>query len=508
MVLWAVVLGAWSLVSFGCGWGGSTGNQEFNDPGDEGYLDTGFGITPDERYVVGAIESSYERSLLHFVDTTTGDVTEIEVASDDDKRIVFDPVQPRAWFMAQPRGWDDGEDGEVWTLVDLTTLSVVHEETFPAAFWGTRLTDDGALFAAACNGVIYVVDASTLVWGTIEPPSEAHELFEAEWIPGTHRLVISWTVSADQARSGQAPQRPRRVRPPTTWSPDGSGHMLPPIDDAELDERWEAASGTLITAYDIDQPALIPTTPVRTAFVEGSHPAFWWGYGFFGMHPEGETVVVPLETFETDSSWWGVDSLLILDADLQTVGRVAGRGPVGFTPGGDTLVAYDFTDHDDQVDDVFMLLYDMDDYSLERVRLSIGIPAYFITPDGAEILLFSYWDIFSTGHENGLLLYDTASGETRHLDDSAGRHVNEAVITPQGDRVYFLDWSDSAEEWYGLYTIDLKGLDVDQVPVAFEPYNINILPTHGMLVMTEYSSPRYYFLGEDSWSVEMYVDAG
>ena len=512
LILWAGCLCAWSLVSFGCSWDGDVGNQDFNEPGDDGYLDIGFGVTPDERFVVGATESSHDRSLLHFVDTTTGDITVLDVASEDDKRIVFDPDEPRAWFMAQPYGWDPGEEGEVWTLVDLTTLTVLGEQYYPAAFWGTRLTDDGALFAAACRGVVYVVDASTLQWGTIEPPSEAHELFEADWIPGTHRLVISWTVSATLGESRQTSQRStqrhRRSLPSDGWAPDGSGPMLRPVGTLELDRRWLNAEGTEVTAYDIEDVEDMPSSPTRTTFVEGSHPSFWWGYGFFGMHPGGETVVVPLETFETASSWWGVDSLLILDPDLQTVGRVAGRGPVGFTPDGQTLVAYDFTDHADEVEDVFLMLYDTDDFSLERVELSIGIPAYFITPDGAEILLFSYYDIFSTGHENGLLLFDTASGETRHLDDSVGRHVNEAVITPDGERVYFVDWADSGEDWFGLYTIDLRGLDVDRVPVAFEPYNINILPSHGQLVMSEYASPRYYFLGLDSWSVEMYVDAG
>ena len=497
-------LGAWGLVSFGCGWGGGdTGNQEFNDPGDDAFLDTSFGVTPDERFVVGAIDAGSD-AWLHFVDTTDGKITELAVTSDDDKRVVFGPDGKRAWFMAQP---SSGTTGETWTLIDLDTLQVARETSFPAVFWGTRLTTDGALFAVACDGVLYVIDSTTMEYGTIEPPSGAHDLFEADWIPGTHRLVASWIVYEEFGEARRLPLPARRVRPDRGWSPDGGGPMMPPVDSLELDRRWLTSQGTQITAHDIDDVGVMPAAPVRTAFVADSHPAAWWGFGLFGMHPDGDLMAVPLETFDTGSSWWGRDSLLVLDAELEIVTRVAGRGPVGYTSDGHTLVAYDFTDHGSSVDEVFLMLYDTRDFDLTRVELTIGIPAYYITPDGGEILLYSYWDIFSTGHENGLLLYDTASGETRHLDDSAGRHVNQAVITPEGDRIYFVDWTDSWDDWYGLYTIDLAGADVDRVPVDFRPYNINILPSHGMLVMTEYAAHKYYFLGLDSWSVEMYVDA-
>lgn len=526
---------------------GCAGIRDFNDPGDKGYLDSGFAVTPDERYVVGVSADPADDTLgrLHLVDTETGEVHHLlSFPEKRDRRVVFHPDRPWMWFMYEPPPVYDDETGELlyeqpetWVVIDYETLQVLNETTFSTAFWGTRLSSDGRFFSVSDGDLQYVIDGETLEQGAIAPPSGQHDVFEAEWLPGTNRLVVSWNyhAGADTTlapnQSAPAPPTPpsRQVvrRLEQLASHPGTAPLVGPRPTPPPPNSPAMTFGTDICAYDIVSVSAMPTEPAAKTTIANRRQSVLWGFGFFGMSPDGSLIVVP--TVDASSLWdedvpGDVDSylLVILDPQLNEVTRVPGRGPCGFTPDSSALVTYEWAveegeETDGEVEawlDSNLLIYDTESWQSEIVELMLLNPAYYLTPDGSQVLLFGTWYSPGGDYDLDLQIYDLESGDLITVDDSNGRAIHRAVITPEADAIYFLDWnrgedcSFTSDCQLDLYMLDLLSYDLDRIPIAFNPYEINILPSLDLLVMAPYATPTYYFMGIDSWMVEMEVTAG
>lgn len=284
-----------------------TGSIAVDDRTDRAYaLQTTWAGSEDHGYEG---EEPLKKELL-FVDPAL-DTTRVlaTMTGHDDIRVLF----PASGVLTMAEV-DDEHD--VLTLHDRSNGRVLQQRTVDARYHGTRMSPSRRWIAVADNAArtthapIHVLDAATLEARVI--PHDGDWL-EAQWLNGHDVLLaVVFYVDGPQAPSARL----------LGWSFEGGA-------------PWEGRAIGRWAEPTIDVP------------LPGARPDALFSMTWLGVAPNDRTVVVPVRVANVvDEGTRDEDvvvhhELMIVDTVHRSVRRVVGaKGPVGFTPSGDTIVSY------------------------------------------------------------------------------------------------------------------------------------------------------------------------
>lgn len=304
------------------------------------------------------------RAHLAAVDPDTGATVEVmDVTGANDRRVVF-PAGDRMIFLAETGGRDN------LVLFDTTTREPIRSVAAETWYWGTRTAPSGRALVVADNQdellPLHVIDTSTLRHQVLE---HGGDLVEAMW--NHHEdVLLALSVSAPFGTTPVARLLRYDLRGADFTAP------LPPPTVA-----WELAG------YGWD---------------------YWFSYTWIGISPDDHWAVFPLMKRTAGES---EHVLLILDQTTGEVELVPGRGPVGFTRDGQSIVSYGVRADGGQ--DLWLI----DPVTLDRKVVTMPFTAgvsFLVSRDTDHIVCDP---VFGSGAP--LVVYDVASDEVHTIDAPA-----------------------------------------------------------------------------------------
>jgi hypothetical protein len=411
----------------------SPGQDTWLDPppppvGEEGHNVGALAVESDEEHVF-AVHTEWrgdrERSHLAAIDPQGGAVDVLDVTDTSDRRIMF-PSDDRALLMAQAGG------REHLVLLDTETLTEIRRTTKPTWYWGTRRSPTGKFLAVADNNAeaapIHVLDLATL---------------EHVVVPhGGDSLEAMWNRTGDQllAISVKVPE-----------------NGAPPV--ARL-LRW-----TVTSVRDWPEPDLDVALP-------GYEWDFAFSFTWIGVSPDDRWAVFPVLRHET-----GEHVLIVLDQADGTTREIGGRGPVGFTPDGSSIVSYGYDDNGSGV------LHMIDPVTLETELVPVPIEgglSFFVTWDGNFVVCTS---VFSSGR---LVIYEPDTGESVQVD-GPWVALTDFVTRPGAHQLW-------VASQHLLHRLRLDDAVLEVVTVPFDVLHVNILPVADELVLSQAQGPAVWFM--------------
>lgn len=210
---------------------------------------------------------------------------------------------------------EEDEDHDTLTLHDRTTGRVTRERTVAARYHGTRTSPTGRWVAVADNAddephaPIHVIDSTTLEHHVVRHDAD---WLEVQWF-NHHDFLVAVLFYTTGPRAPSA-----RV---VGWSFVDSAPW-----ERGSEQRWS-------------EPTLDVTLP-------GVRADGFFSFTWIGISPDDLAVVVPVRVEDASRKDKDGEPLLyhelqIVDVIHRSVRRVVGaKGPVGFTPSGDTIVSY------------------------------------------------------------------------------------------------------------------------------------------------------------------------
>lgn len=382
---------------------------------------------------------------LYAADPDDGSVQHVGDFSDsDDMRILF----PKGGVMVM------GEEGGVDTLslFDADDHSLVIQDTRTVRYNGTRMSPSREWVAVADNtntlSPIHIINGQTL--DTTIIPHDGDWL-EAMWMNESDELIAivfyDWLGEEPYARI-------------LSWQ----------MNDV-VDSGFETAGGLWA------EPRLDIT-------VQGVTGDFWFSFSWVGISPDDERAVFPVLT-DTEAGWR--HDLIVMDIETGDVDTIENaKGPVGFTPDGQTIVSYTNAGDGDQ--DLLLI----DALTLEKDDQPVSIAgglSYFVTHEGNFVV------VAANDAEQQLVLYDIDQEEQTKMD-GPGIGLNEFVSRIGHGEMWLVD--DQA-----LYRLDFYEGDLETVPTDFTPEHINILPGRDMLVLDDVKGTELSFFSPITRQVDI-----
>jgi DNA-binding beta-propeller fold protein YncE len=361
------------------------------------------------------------RSRLAAVDAATGAVVDVlDVSAASDRRVVF-PSDDRVLVMAQ-RG-----DGEHLAVIDTATLAPVATAVKRAWYHGTRTSPSGRALVVADgterDAPLHLIDTASLDHHEVEHGGDA---IEAMWNRTDDRLLA---VSVDGAFEDAPAARMVRFD----------------LRDADLAAGWpEPELELVLPGYDWD-----------------SFFSFTW----VGVSPDDRWAVFPLVHQAS-----GEHELVLLDQVDGSWVTVPGRGPVGFTPDGSTIVSYGYGPESENQ------LWLIDPVTLETDVVPVpveGLMHYFVTWDGNYVVLANVG-----GGE--LTIHDPATGETVQVQSEAPVALHDFVTRPGHEELWLESYGD-------VYRLDLATAELEEIrlPVDLDVTSIAIRPAADQILLGE-----------------------
>jgi hypothetical protein len=220
-------------------------------------------------------------------------------------------------------------------------------------------------------------------------------------------------------------------------------------------------SSARVLRWTITDPNVWPDADLDVAL-----PGYAWdllfSFTWIGISPDDRWAVFPLIDDAT-----GTHQLVVLDQADGSTRTVPGRGPVGFTPDGSSIVSYGY----DEGGSAVLHMIDPVTLATELVAVPIeGGLSFFVTWDGNFVVCTSVFD--GSGR---LVIYDPATSETSQV---MGPFVtlNEFVTRP-GVHELWLAYNRL------LHRLRLDDALLEVVPVPMEVAHLNILPVQDWLVL-------------------------
>jgi hypothetical protein len=185
--------------------------------------------------------------------------------------------------------------------------------------------------------------------------------------------------------------------------------------------------------------------------------------------------------------------LLVVDLSsgaLRTVDNA--YGPVGFTPDGTTIVSYTYASQNGGPARPQLLLIDSADLSSTGMDVPSGQePSYFVTKEGNDVVVASNF-----GNAD-LVIYDISMH--RFVSVGGPPLGLENFVSRIGyDQLWLVD--------QGLYSLNFHTDVLEPVPLPWTPMNVNILPTHDLLVLDDANSDAIRFLSPTTRTVVQTVN--
>lgn len=345
------------------------------------------------------------------------------------------------------------EEGAVDTLslYDADDLSPIKSDTRSVRYNGTRMSPSREWIAVADNtsehAPIHLIDSKTL--DTTIIPHDGDWL-EAMWMNERDELVAivfyDWLGEAPYARI-------------LSWN----------VDD--VSESGFETSGGLWS-----EPRLDITVPNVTG-------DSWFSFSWVGISPDDETAAFPVLTKVGNQLR---HDLLLMDTETGEIDTIEdAKGPVGFTPDGQTIVSYaDAGGGDQQLLLIDALTLEKDD---EPVSIAGGL-SYFVTHEGNFVIVAS-----SVGDQQ-LVLYDLDQEKQTKMD-GPGIGLTEFVSRIGHGEMWMVD--DQV-----LFRLDFYKGELEPIPTSFTPGHINILPGRDLLVLDDVKGTELSFFGPVSRDVE------
>ncbi len=412
--------------------GGFAPDSEPGGDGPASSVGTG-GIAVDPRTenifaLRGAISGTAQNDV-YAIAPDSGQITPlIALAPQADVRVLF----PRNSVMviAEP-----GAGTTQLARFDANTLAMTNKATTTAQFWGTRTSPTGTYVAVGDSSTqevpIDVIEADTLA---IHPLPYAGQELEALWLRNSDELaVIVFDQPADTIGNARI----------LVWSmPDLMTSGFVPASDGV---GW--------------------ANPIVNITVPNVGFDFFFSYTFIAVSPDDHYAVFPVQTANDGHE------LLVLDLTTKSLRTVDNAlGPVGFTPDSSTIVSYRAQQ---------LLFVDVQTLQTTPFAVPEGLPNYFVTREG------SYVVIAPTDFESGsLTIYDYATQKSETVGTTT-MDLDNFVSRVGHDELWLVENQGLAGE---LYRLNFVTGALDQIQLAWNPRDINILPTRDRLVLDDTAS--------------------
>lgn len=374
----------------------------------------------------------------------------VDVTGYDDVRITF--TADGLLLMGQRPAadatttWTETDRERLW-LVDETTLAVRAARDSDTWYWGTRTSPTRRWVAVADNAAddhpIHVLDPATLEATSIAT--------DAVW------LEAMWANHTDLLTSVIRTPSETVLR---TWSfagrdglPSIGGRVaMPPV------------------LGEIPLPGLVP------------NPLF--SYSWLAVAPDDHAVALPMTTEA------GAAVLAVVDLGTGDVTEVPDvYGPVAWTPDGSSLVGYAADD-----DGAALVVVDPVTREVERIEVEAGLPTFFVSRDGADVVVTDTFDPRAP-----LTVVDLETGEATVL------HLRG----PLTDFVY----RDGHEDLFSLARGHLRRVDLAlaegrRIPLPFVARALNWLPEADLLVVSDAERPALSMVDPDTGAVRATTPLG
>jgi hypothetical protein len=429
---------------------GCTGlTQGENNPGADTWLGSG-AIAVDDRTETSFVlkteqaatgtggmgaggSTSVPTSLLWAVEPDSGHVRQVaDLSGRADPRILF----PASGLLVMSEG--DGKDR--LDLYDNETLAKKKTVDESVRFNGTRMSPSRKFVAVADNtsdkAPIHIIETDTLAEHVV--PHDGDWL-EAMWMNGTDTLVA--VVFYDFTK----PTAHARI---LSWSMEevATGGYQP-----DASKFWPKPR------FDIDLPG-----------VDGD---FLFSYTWVGVSPDDKTLVFPVRKVETVNMQTQYSyELIVLDTTTNELKTVpGGKGPVGFTPDGATIVSYGDKDMNGNQE---LWLVDAKTLAVDKEPVAIeGGLSFFVSHEGNWVVAAA------TDGKQRLVLYDVDSKKSTEMQ-GPGVGLDEFVSRIGHKEMWLVDSQ-------ALFKLDFAEGQMSTIATTFKPEHINILPKRDQLVLDD-----------------------
>lgn len=201
--------------------------------------------------------------------------------------------------------------------------------------------------------------------------------------------------------------------------------------------------------------------------VPGVTGDLWFSFTWVGVSPDDRLAVFPVRTLLDEDTHR--NDLLVVDLDTGAVETVEdAKGPVGFTPDGQTIVSY--TNDSDGNQDLLLIDALTLEKDLQTVDIQGGV-SFFVSHEGNFIVVASNFG------DQKLVLYDLDQEKQTQMDGpSAG--LTEFVSRLGHGELWLIDGIE-------LLRLDLNAGELEVVPLDFWPRHINILPNRDVFAMDD-----------------------